>query len=127
MEKPFTPPNLNVALQPLKFMEFSLEQTTQASLFCEEGAVLVNVPSPIRYALHKLLVWGEREQAYRVKASKDLVQAAAIIEYFRRHRAHEISETWADLLSRGKGWRQRAAQGAKALAGLEPDLAAALG
>lgn len=43
--------NLNVKLQPLKFMEYLLEHSTQAVLFCEEGAVVGNVPAPLHYGL----------------------------------------------------------------------------
>ncbi len=118
----FTPENLNVALQPLKFMEFALEHPVQAAVFCEEGAVTVNIPSPARYALHKLLVWGERKEAFRTKAAKDLLQAAALIAYFKDHRSEELRDAWRDLLSRGKGWRTRARQGRNALSKAAPDL-----
>jgi hypothetical protein len=114
--------NLNVALQPLKFMEFLLEHPIPAVAFCEEGAVTVNVPSPARYALHKLLVWGERKGAYRAKVAKDLTQAAALIAYFRAHRAAELEETSRDLLARGKGWASRAREGLRALSKLDPEL-----
>jgi hypothetical protein len=121
-EKPFNLPNLNVALQPLKFMEFALEHPTQAAMFHEEGAVIVNVPMPVRYALHKLLVWGEREEAFRTKAGKDLVQSAALISYLKDHRPTEIHEAWIDLLGRGKGWRKRAEEGIGALDKAAPEL-----
>ena len=58
---------LNVRLQPLKFMEFSLEQRTQTGPISGKQVVLVNVPSPMRYALHKLVIVGEREEAFRTK------------------------------------------------------------
>jgi hypothetical protein len=54
-------PNLNVAMVPLQFMEFSLKDIRQAALISEEGAILVNVPNPARYALHKLIVAEERD------------------------------------------------------------------
>lgn len=66
--KPFVHPQLGVTLQPLPFMEYSLQGVEQAVLPSTEGAVLVNLPDPARYALHKLLIAGEREGAFRVKA-----------------------------------------------------------
>jgi hypothetical protein len=120
--KPFTPANLNVILQPLKFMEFPLENTTQAALFCAAGAVVVNVPSPARYALHKLLVYGERSPAYRTKARKDIAQAAALFAYFKEHQPDELRSAWADLISRGRGWVKRADEGCKALSKIAPEL-----
>jgi hypothetical protein len=121
-EKAFTPPNLNVALQPLKFMEFLLEHPIQAVVFSEEGAVVVNIPLPVRYALHKLVVWGEREESFRAKSKKDLLQSAALIAYFKDHRDDELRATWHDLVSRGQGWRSRAKEGSRALSKAAPDL-----
>jgi len=116
-------PNLNVALQPLAFMEYLLESPAQAAIFCAEGSVVVNVPSPARFALHKLLVWAERGAAFRVKAAKDLAQAAALVAVFVHHgREDELGEAWADLLARGPGWRKRATKAVKALARLAPEL-----
>ncbi|MBI5436123.1 MAG: nucleotidyltransferase domain-containing protein [Nitrosomonadales bacterium] len=112
--------NLNVALQGLKFMEFSLEEATQAVLLCNEGAVVVNIPSPPRFAIHKLIVYGERKGEFRLKAHKDLLQAAALIEYLSAHRTAELRLAWEDALSRGAGWRKRAMEGFAALTKLQP-------
>lgn len=98
----------------------------QAVAFCENGAVTVNVPSPARYALHKLLVWDERKEAHRAKAATDLTQAAALISYFKAHRAAELEETARDLLSRGKAWVSRAREGLRALSTLDPELTTTL-
>ena len=113
-------PNLNVALEPLKFMEYSLEATTQAALFSGEGAVVVNIPSPARFAVHKLIVYGERRGSSRIKANKDLLQAAALIEVLSANRQGELRDAWADAVSRGPGWKKRAKQGLAALERLEP-------
>jgi len=80
-DTPYLHPQLHVTLQPLPFMEFSLERLEQAVVFCSEGAVLINVPSPERFSLHKLVVFGERAGAFRVKSSKDLAQAAHLLAY----------------------------------------------
>lgn len=113
-------PNLNVALQPLPFMEFLLQDTIQAALFCNEGAVAVNIPSPARFAVHKLIVYGERKGAMRAKARKDLHQAAALTEHLASHEREALGEAWADVLSRGPGWSKRALQGRAALARMRP-------
>jgi hypothetical protein len=123
-EEIFMHPQLNVPLQPLKFMEFSLENIQQAVLFSPGSAVLVSVPHPARYALHKLIVYGERAGAFAAKSMKDLHQAASLLAYYREHRPWEIDEAWADLVSRGKGWVRRAKQGVEALDKRYPDLEA---
>lgn len=115
--------NLNVALEPLKFMEFSLEDTTQAALFSDEGAVVVNIPSPSRFAIHKLIVHGERTGTGRTKARKDLLQAAALVEVLAASRPDELRSAWNDAISRGPGWKKRAREGLDALRRLEPAVA----
>ena len=119
---PYLHPQLNITLQPLPFMEYSLEQFEQAVLFCNEGTVLVNLPSPERYALHKLLVFGARTGTSRVKSSKDLAQAACLCAYLWDHRREALAEALKDLLSRGKGWVSRYKQGAAALHKAYPTL-----
>jgi hypothetical protein len=112
--------NLNIALQPLKFMEFALENVHQAALLAEEGAVVVNVPAPARFAVHKLIVHGERAGSFRTKATKDLLQAAALIEFLADHRSEDLEDAWRDAMSRGPGWSKRSIQGRDALRRLRP-------
>ncbi|WP_366526663.1 GSU2403 family nucleotidyltransferase fold protein [Aquabacterium sp.] len=119
--------NLDVALQPLRFMEFSLEDVQQAALFAPTGrCVVVSLPPPQRYAVHKLLIIGERGGQFRAKVSKDLAQVASLMDYFKMADPDAIKEAWADALSRGPGWRKRALEGRKALALKAPELVEAL-
>lgn len=122
--QPVQMPELNLTLEPLKFMEFSLEQTTQGCVFSNPGACTVNLPAPERYAVHKLIVFGERPVAERAKATKDLLQAASLASYFLENgQAETFNAAWQDAIGRGKGWRSRAKQGKAALLRLAPDLA----
>lgn len=123
-EEVYVHPRLNVPLQPLKFMEFSLENIQQTVLFDSGNAVLVSVPHPARYALHKLIVYGERESAFAAKSTKDLRQAASLLAYYREYRPREIDEAWTDLVSRGKGWQRRAGQAVAAMDKRYPDIEA---
>jgi hypothetical protein len=105
-------------------MEFSLEGVTQAALLSRSGASLVTVPAPARYAIHKLIVFGERDAAYRAKASKDIEQAAALVEWhLLNEQADTFDAAWSDAVSREKGWRTRAAEGRSALVARHPFLA----
>lgn len=116
-------PELNLALEPLKFMEYSLENTTQGCVFGNVGACTVNLPAPERYAVHKLIVYGERPVAERTKAKKDLLQSASLAEYFERSgQSRAFNIAWRDALDRGPGWRKRAIEGKKALLSLAPEL-----
>jgi hypothetical protein len=121
--EPVVVDHLGLALEPLKFMEFSLEGTTQGALLSREGACVVNLPDPARYAVHKLIVFGERDAAMRAKALKDIEQAAALAEWHLLYgQAAAFNAAWNDALARGKGWRSRAAQGRKALVARHPAL-----
>lgn len=121
--KPVHMPQLNLMFEPLKFMEYSLQDTTQGCVISRDGACVVNLPAPERYAVHKLIVYGERPLTERTKATKDLLQAASLIDYFvGTGRSAVFNRAWQDALSRGKGWCNRALQGKEALLGLAPEL-----
>lgn len=106
---------INAVMQPLKFMEFSMAEPIQMTFVSSQGPINVNVPPPEKYAVHKLLVHGERPQAQRVKASKDLEQSASLISYLSEHDADRLNAAWINLVGRGKGWSQRAQIGLAAL------------
>lgn len=99
-----------------------MEAPIQLTLLAQRGAITVNAPPPEKYALHKLLVHGERPQAMRVKATKDLDQAASLIAYLGANDADLLSETWHDLIERGAGWKERALIGLAALHARYPQL-----
>ena len=117
---------LNVTLQPLKFMEFSLEQTTQTALLSGEQAVVVNIPSPMRFAMHKLVIMGEREEAFRMKIGKDAGQVAALVQYGLARSPSALRAAAVDLTSRGPGWRSRAREGVRHVAAHHPQIASQL-
>lgn len=120
---PLDIPALNTKLEPLKFMEFSLEQSIQGCVLSRDGACVVNIPSPGRFAVHKLIVYGERPVAQRTKATKDLQQVAALVSYFMESgHTDDFLEAWEDAICRGKGWKARLLQGRDALAKLAPEL-----
>lgn len=120
---PVMMPELNLALQPLKFMELSLESPEQACLLDRTGACLINLPAPARYAVHKLIIAGERPPIERAKARKDLLQAASLASYFlQTGDVGTFNAAWRDAARRGKGWRTRLARGKSALLKIAPDV-----
>lgn len=123
--EPFRHSQLGIKLQPLKFMEYLLQDVQQAVVLNTAGAVLVNVPHPARYALHKLIVAGERPASRIAKSNKDVQQAAALLSVLGEQVRWQVDEAWADLVSRGPGWRTRALRGRDALLRVAPELDAA--
>lgn len=99
-----------------------MEAPLQITLLAQRGPITVNAPPPEKYALHKLMIHGERPQNMRVNATKDLDQAASLIEYLAENDADLLNETWIDLMERGPGWRRRALEGLRALKVRFPDI-----
>ena len=119
-DKPVTLARLNLTMQPLRFMELSLQDPMRTTLLARSGPIVVNLPRPERYALHKLLVFGERAQAQRTKARKDIAQAAALLDYLLTHDTAQIATMWTDVNNRGPGWRKRLKEGFGAMNALYP-------
>jgi hypothetical protein len=70
-----------VNAQPLEFLDYLIQDTVEAAVLYGSG-ILVNVPDPARFAIHKLAVSQFRSASNPEKARKDIQQAAALIEYF---------------------------------------------
>jgi len=71
--------------------------------------VLVQVPRPERFAIHKLIVADRRRADDRLKSAKDRAQAAFLIDALARDRPDDLAEAHEDALSRGPRWRDRIA------------------
>jgi hypothetical protein len=101
-------------------MELSLEDMMRSILKARNGPMMVKLPRPERYALHKLLVYADRPQARRTKARKDVAQAAVLIDYLLVHEAAEIAALWKDVNARVPGWRKRLEHGFQVMNALCP-------
>ena len=121
--KPIFLPDLNIPLQPLSHLEFILEAPEQSLILGSEGAVVVNVPAPARLAVHKLIVSSLRSGTGRAKASKDIAQAAALIQVLADSDPAALRTSWKDALGRGPKWKKRAQDGRQRLARAHPELA----
>jgi len=110
-DEPIHIEGLAVALQPLKFMEFSMRDTTQAVALGNGDAVLVNISRPDRYAIHKLIVAAERKISETAKINKDVRQANVLIQYYLDFRPDEILETCREAKENGPGWEKRLRSG----------------
>ena len=71
------------------------------------GGVAVTIPQPHRFAVHKLILAQRRDPANRLKRSKDLAQAKALIDAFLRHDRFALIDALDDARARGKrGWAE---------------------
>lgn len=116
-------PRLKTSAQPLPFMDYLIENPEKAAVL-DAGGFLVSVPSPARFALHKIIVASERSVSQQSKAGKDLAQAAQLLEALDETRPGDLRLAHDAL--RERKWTSRLARGAKRLASLYPAAAAAL-
>jgi len=105
--KPVYFDSLNAAAQPLPFLDYLLERPERAA-YIGRTALLVNVPDPARFALHKLIASRMRVAAFQAKAAKDREQAAQLLEVLLEDRPFDVASAWQAVQDRGKRWVQGA-------------------
>ena len=101
--KPVPLPHLKVAAEPLEGLDYLIEKTTKAAVV-GGGGILVNVPLPARFALHKLWVARNRPVSDQTKARKDIAQARQVIEVLLTDRPDDIEAAAMTMQSRPKMW-----------------------
>ncbi|MFA7405819.1 MAG: nucleotidyltransferase domain-containing protein [Pelobacteraceae bacterium] len=109
-EAPVFIKRFNCAAQPLRYLGYLIESFVPAVLPDTEP-VLVNIPHPARYALHKLIVSQVREVSSDAKRAKDLYQAYQMLSFLREDRPYDLKPAWDDLVSRGSSWKKHAENG----------------
>lgn len=98
---------LGVGAHGLHYLEYLLGDTIDAAGVYREG-VLVKVPRPERFAIHKLIVADRRRDGPdSLKARKDLMQAELLISLLAEDRPADLAEAFADAIGRGPRWRER--------------------
>lgn len=80
---------LNAAAEPVRFLDYLLVDTQLAALPVGAG-LLVKVPDPARFAVHKLVVSQRRTAAMAAKSRKDLAQAMAILAVLKDLRPGDV-------------------------------------
>ena len=96
--------------QPLPFLDFLLEDTGRG-IIINGGGILVNVPAPARFALHKLIIFQERPYTFHAKIQKDQIQAAQILQVLLDERPGDLELAWKALKKRGPSWVKKTRKG----------------
>lgn len=100
-------PALGVSAQALNYLNFLIAEPIHAAAIYRSG-VLVQVPRPERYAIHKLIVADRRRDgAGSLKAVKDRQQAAFLIEVLAEDRPDDLARAYRLALGAGPRWRER--------------------
>jgi len=103
-DEPLELPAMGAYALPLRFLDYLIHQPTQAATLYRSG-ILVNVPQPARYAVHKLIVATRRIPSAMAKARKDIEQSAALIRVLAEDRPDELEEAFIEARNRGPSWR----------------------
>lgn len=100
-------PALGVSAQGLNYLNYLIASPIPAIALYRSG-VLVQVPRPERFAIHKLIVADRRKGGpNHAKSRKDRAQAAFLVEVLAQDRPDDLREAFDDAVSRGPRWRQR--------------------
>ena len=99
-------PALGVSAQSLHYLNYLIAEPIKAVALYRSG-VLLQIPRPERYAIHKLIVADRRQGTDRLKAVKDRGQAAFLIGVLAEDRPEDLRDALADARGRGPRWGQR--------------------
>ncbi|MDB6183149.1 GSU2403 family nucleotidyltransferase fold protein [Paracoccus fistulariae] len=99
-------PALGVQAQALRHLNYLIADPIPAAIPYRSG-VLVQVPRPERFAIHKLIVAARRRDEDRLKSEKDRQQAAFLIAALAQDRPEDLAEAFEDARARGPRWRAR--------------------
>jgi len=102
-------PALGVNAQALNYLNFLIAEPIHAAALYRSG-ILVQVPRPERYAVHKLIIADRRRDgAGNLKAAKDREQAAFLIAALADDRPDDLSRAYDTALNVGPRWREHIA------------------
>lgn len=91
--KPIHLASLDTYAEPVRFLDYLLDDAQPAVLVARAG-ILVNLPAPGRYALHKLVTSERRIAAFQTKTKKDVYQAEQLISFLLHDRPGDLRRAW---------------------------------
>ncbi|MCF4098501.1 nucleotidyltransferase family protein [Maritalea mediterranea] len=98
-------PSLGVSAQSLNYLNFLIAEPIAAAALYRSG-ILVQIPRPERFAIHKLIVADRRREGDgNLKAAKDREQAAFLIDVLAEDRPDDLAAAYKEALNTGARWR----------------------
>ena len=98
---------LGVSAQSLHHLNYLIAEPLHAAAVYRDG-ILVQVPRPERFAIHKLIVADRRREGPdSLKARKDLLQAELLIAVLADDRPSDLWAAYEEAVSQGPRWRSR--------------------
>lgn len=96
---------LGVYAHALSFLNFLIADPIPA-VGLYRGGILVQIPRPERYAVHKLIVAQRRTTGFEAKARKDLAQAELLMRVLLEDRPYALEDALTSAKSYGPKWRE---------------------
>ncbi len=98
---------LGVYAQSLHYLNYLVAEPINAAVPYRSG-VLVRIPRPERFAIHKLIIADRRQTGSdSLKSVKDRRQAAFLIRILAEDRPDDLAEAHEVVLRSGSNWRKR--------------------
>ncbi len=107
--------SFGIRAQQIRFLDYLIEKTVPSVLFSNSGAVHVVVPTTARFAFHKIIVAGRRDDVVPGKVRKDIARAVQLFEH--------LMDTNPDALSAARealadhGWLRHVDRGLRRFSG----------
>lgn len=103
-------PALGVSAQSLHFLNYLIAEPIPAAALYRSG-VLVQIPRPERFAIHKLILADRRRGGTdAIKSLKDRLQATFLIRALAEDRPDDLREAYTEALENGPSWRDHIAR-----------------
>lgn len=112
------------AAEPLRFLDYLIYEPVRATILHAAG-VPVLVPSPQRYAMHKLIVATRRrdDDDGTAKSRKDLLQATSLaMALVEQRQTFELADAYIEAFDRGPHWRDSLSRGLAMMADAEAEI-----
>jgi hypothetical protein len=119
-DRPQSLPALKTDAQPLRYLDFLIHEPIRAVMLHGSG-ILVYVPVPERFAVHKLILALERPPGV-ARRDKDIAQAGALIVALAEKRSEDLRVAWEEAYERGPQWKKLLLGGMKLLSAEARDL-----
>jgi hypothetical protein len=97
-------PAFQTDAQPFRYLDYLIRQP-EAAVVLHNAGIYVQVPTPARYAVHKLIVTRLRPEG-SAKRDKDLWQAEVLFGVLAEKRPYELKSAWQEAYERGQTWRK---------------------
>lgn len=110
--KPIEIKGMSAFAEPIRFLDYLLDDLQPAVLLYKHG-ILINVPSPARFAFHKLVVSQRRRAGDVEKIKRDVSQAEQLLEVLIDGRPGDLMLAYEATEEMGQKFNQQLMAGMK--------------